>query len=56
MVTRSKNLATTQVVIFVNNNGDKDQPMINTFPIHLEYTNNMLKVDVMDHVRSNYSC
>jgi hypothetical protein len=36
-------------------NGE-DRPLIDTFPVHLEYTNNMCGVDVANHVRSNYSC
>jgi hypothetical protein len=36
-------------------NGE-DRPLIKTSPVHLEYTNHMCGVDVVDHVRSNYSC
>ena len=34
----------------------EDQPLTKTSPVHLEYTNNMRRVDVANHVRSNYSC
>jgi hypothetical protein len=34
----------------------EDRPLIDTSPVHLEYTTSMWGVDVADHVRSNYSC
>jgi hypothetical protein len=36
-------------------NGE-DRPQIKTSLVHLEHTNNMCRVDVADHLRSNYSC
>jgi hypothetical protein len=40
----------------ISRRNGEDRPLIKTSPVYLEYTNNMRRVDVADHVRSNYSC